>query len=84
MVVALAVQLLGAREMEEGRGDVITAGELAAFDLFPRLLVVRNVVPEPKLPSADGVKHPARPALHARWDHVRPGAAPVQATGEVL
>ena len=62
VLVAGAVALLHAREVEERRGQVV-GGALAAVDLLPRLDVVWDVVAEADFVRADRVEHPAGAAV---------------------
>ena len=66
VLVAPAVPLLDASEVEERLGELVALGELSPLDLLPRLRPVRNVVPEAELMGPDRVEDPASP-----FDRVR-------------
>jgi hypothetical protein len=65
MAVAGRADLLDPGEMEEGGGEVVSFGQLAALDLLPGLGPVWQVVAEGKTPRPERVENPASPGLHA-------------------
>jgi hypothetical protein len=63
VLVARAVALLDAGEVEERLGELVALRALSALDLRPGLFAVRKVVAEPDVSRADRVEDPARPPL---------------------
>ena len=60
VLVARALPLLDAGEVEERLGELVAVGPLSPLDLLPGLGPVGNVVAEADLAGADRVEHPAR------------------------
>jgi hypothetical protein len=57
--------LFDPREVEERFREVVAVRPLAALDLFPRRLPVRNVVTEAEVVRTEGIEHPARATFDA-------------------
>ena len=79
VAVVLGPPLLDPREMEEGRCELVSFGELAMLDRLPCVGPVRQIVAETQAGSSHHVEHPARPLLDRSGD--RHGASVVPRNG---
>src|SRR5262249_49994283 len=81
VLVAAAVALLDAREVEERLGEIVPDRTLAALDGFPRVGTVRDVVAESELGRTDRVQHPTRAPLDLGPNHGRTTRAQCTSAG---
>jgi hypothetical protein len=71
VLVPRAVALLDSRQVEERLGKLVVPGALAAGDLLPGALPIRDVVAEADLARTERVENPARAAFDRRGDQRR-------------